>query len=94
MFLLSLLSWVPPISILTHNVNGLPVADSEICDPSVVDLGYSKYRGTTLSSGVNQYIGMRYASPPVGPLRFRGPKAPLVTTGVQNATAVSWRISR
>jgi len=28
----------------------------------VVDLGYSKYQGITLGSGVNQYLGIRYAA--------------------------------
>jgi carboxylesterase type B len=42
-----------------------------------------------LDSGVNQYLGMRYASPPVRNLRFRAPAEPLTTTSLQNATAVS-----
>ncbi|KAE9363534.1 alpha/beta-hydrolase [Stipitochalara longipes BDJ] len=75
------------MSFLVNNANGLPAADPRTCGQPVVDLGYSKYRGTTLSSGVNQYVGMRYAAPPVGPLRFRAPAAPLTRTGVQNATS-------
>ncbi|KAF4632485.1 hypothetical protein G7Y89_g5636 [Cudoniella acicularis] len=51
-----------------------------------VDLGYSRYFGSTLSSGVNQYLGMRFASPPVDDLRFRAPAEPLVVEGLQNAT--------
>ena len=31
-----------------------------------VDLGYSQYQGTVLSSGINQYLGIRYAAPPLG----------------------------
>ncbi|OBT46873.1 hypothetical protein VE00_01912 [Pseudogymnoascus sp. WSF 3629] len=51
----------------------------------VVDLGYSQYEGTTLSSGVNQYLGMRFAAPPLGNLRFRAPQEPAATTGIQEA---------
>lgn len=56
--------------------------------PPIVNLGYSQYEGTTLSSGVNQYLGMRYAAPPLGELRFRAPAEPLTTSGIQSATAV------
>ena len=32
-----------------------------------VDLGYSKYQGSVLPGGtINQYLGMRYAAPPIG----------------------------
>lgn len=40
---------------------------------SVVDLGYTKYQGVQLEAGVNQYLGLRYAAPPLGNLRFRAP---------------------
>ncbi|TVY32411.1 Lipase [Lachnellula occidentalis] len=43
----------------------------------VVDLEYSQYHGIGLESGVNQYLGMRYAAPPLGDLRFRAPANPL-----------------
>ncbi|KAH6666303.1 triacylglycerol lipase-like protein [Halenospora varia] len=54
---------------------------------NMVDLGYSKYMGTTLDSGVNQYLGMRYAAPPIGDLRFRAPSLPLDVVEIQGATA-------
>ncbi|PVH83344.1 alpha/beta-hydrolase [Cadophora sp. DSE1049] len=53
---------------------------------SLVDLGYSQYRGTVLESGVTQYLGIRYAAPPTGSLRFRKPAKPTKTTEVQDAT--------
>ncbi|KFZ18670.1 hypothetical protein V501_01087 [Pseudogymnoascus sp. VKM F-4519 (FW-2642)] len=55
----------------------------------VVDLGYSQYEGTALSSGVDQYLGMRFAAPPLGNLRFKAPAEPLTATGIQIATEVA-----
>jgi hypothetical protein len=63
-----------------------------------VDLKYSKYRGKELGNGVTQWLGMRYASPPLKDLRFKPPKDPLSTRTVQDASDVSpfltyWRHS-
>jgi hypothetical protein len=70
-----------------------PLATSTAQSPwiaqPVVNLGYSQYMGTSLGSGVNQFLGMRYAAPPLGDLRFRAPINPLFTTGIQNATKVN-----
>jgi hypothetical protein len=66
----------------------LVAANPTPLDPPVVDLGYSIYQGTTLGSGINQYLGIRYAAPPLGDLRFRAPAEPLSTSGIQTATAV------
>ncbi|EXV06735.1 carboxylesterase/lipase domain protein [Metarhizium robertsii] len=49
---------------------------------TVVDLLYSEYRGVALSNGITQWLGMRYAAPPVGDLRFKPPQDPLHTNGV------------
>ncbi|KAH7314164.1 triacylglycerol lipase-like protein [Rhexocercosporidium sp. MPI-PUGE-AT-0058] len=54
---------------------------------SLVDLGYSEYQGTVLESRVTQYLGMRYAAPPVGNLRFRKPAKPFKSEEIQDATA-------
>lgn len=55
-----------------------------------VDLGYAKYQGVRLSGGVDQYLGLRYAQPPLGPLRFRAPQDPLPQlNGTQDASQVS-----
>ncbi|KAJ5840993.1 Lipase [Penicillium chrysogenum] len=53
---------------------------------TVVDLGYARYEGQTLSTGVTQWLGMRFAAPPVGDLRFAAPQDPLSVEGIQQAT--------
>jgi acetylcholinesterase len=58
-------------------------------DSVVVDVGYAKYRGTRLAAGVDQYLGMRYADPPLGNLRFRAPRAPSLVDDVQSADKVT-----
>lgn len=51
----------------------------------IVDLGYSVYQGKALTNGVNEWLGIRFAAPPVGNLRFRKPGPPQNTTGVIQA---------
>lgn len=56
-------------------------------DP-LVHLNYTSYRGTALPNGVTQWLGLRYAAPPLGNLRFAGPQPPLPTyNGTVNAYA-------
>ncbi|PMD13702.1 alpha/beta-hydrolase [Hyaloscypha hepaticicola] len=52
-----------------------------------VDLGYSQYQGTNAANGVRQWLGIRYAAPPVGDLRFRAAADPLLNNIVQIADA-------
>lgn len=65
----------------TTLVYTLPLASS---DP-VVNLGYTQYQGTPLIDGVTQWLGMRYAAPPVGDLRFRAPRDPIPNPTLQIA---------
>ncbi|KAK0441068.1 Alpha/Beta hydrolase protein [Armillaria borealis] len=55
----------------------------------VVDLGYAKYRGTFDTAGSNntQFLGIRFAAPPIGSLRWQAPRTPDFVAGIQNATA-------
>lgn len=62
---------------------------SSLCVDPLVELSYSTYEGTPLSNGISQWLGIRYAAPPLGNLRFEAPKDPVVTEGVQTADAVS-----
>lgn len=70
--------------LLTTSILALPVEPNN----NVVDLGYSSYQGTSLGNGVSRWLGIRYAAPPVGDLRFRAPKDPLKTTTLQIADSV------
>ena len=51
----------------------------------VVHLNYTSYRGTALDNGVTQWLGVRFAAPPLGDLRFREPQNPPTEAGVFDA---------
>ena len=53
-----------------------------------VDLGYARYRGIRLPAGVDEYLGMRYAVPPLGQQRFRAPADLISTSYIQDAFEV------
>ncbi|KUJ24640.1 alpha/beta-hydrolase [Mollisia scopiformis] len=55
--------------------------------PLSVDLGYTKYEGQVFNVGVGikQWLGMRFAAPPTGELRWRAPVDPVVNNTVQSA---------
>lgn len=54
---------------------------------TLVDLGYTKYKGTALPNGVTQWLGMRYASPVsrVDGMRFAAPQDPPANSSIQEA---------
>ncbi|KAJ6498372.1 alpha/beta-hydrolase [Mycena vitilis] len=52
----------------------------------IIDLGYAQYQGfVDTKANITQFLGIRYAAPPIGDLRFRGPQLPPNETGVQPA---------
>jgi len=61
--------------------------DVTLAVQSVVNLNYTSYRGTALQNGVTQWLGLRYAAPPLGQLRFAAPQPPAVSSGVRDANA-------
>lgn len=56
-------------------------------DP-LVDVSYTKYLGSAYSSGVTQWLGIRFAAPPLGDLRFSAPQDPIANDTVQVADQV------
>lgn len=55
-----------------------------------VDLKYSQYKGQALANGLSQWMGIRFAAPPIGDFRFMPPQEPPRTQDVQLALTVSW----
>ena len=47
----------------------------------VVSLNYAKFEGAS-TAGVDSFLGIPYAQPPVGHLRFRRPNHPLPLPGI------------
>ena len=68
---------------ISYNTSQTPIG-------TTIDLGYATYQGSTNGLGINQFLGMRYAAPPLGNLRFRAPQNPLNETGVIKADSVSY----
>lgn len=68
---------------------GLAPRDDGSGTDTIIDLGYSKYRGKAFSDGTSQWQGMRYAAAPVGQLRFAAPLNPPSTNQIQPAVVVS-----
>ncbi|KAH0282788.1 triacylglycerol lipase [Aureobasidium namibiae CBS 147.97] len=64
-------------------ISGLLCASVVGAVQPLVDVSYSKYQGVPLANGITEWLGMRYAAPPVGNLRFAAPVDP-----VQNKTTV------
>ena len=48
---------------------------------TIVDLGYARYRGNHSNAHTVAYLGLPYAEPPIGNLRWRAP-LPLNTTRI------------
>lgn len=63
---------------------GSAVAVSEI-----VDIGSNRYQGQALPNGISQWLGIRYAAPPLGSLRFMPPQDPPRTGKIEMATKVN-----
>ncbi|EIM89549.1 alpha/beta-hydrolase [Stereum hirsutum FP-91666 SS1] len=51
--------------------------------------GYATYQSDfSFEAGVTSFLGLRYAAPPVGDLRFRAPQPPENVTSIQKATTM------
>lgn len=78
-----------PLLVVVLPLLGLPQRAWAV--PVTVSLDYSTYVGTaqTGGTGVTQWLGLRYAAPPLGDLRFARPQDPPVVNTTQPANAVS-----
>lgn len=65
-----------PISIIALVLGLSHAAPTSTASSLEVDLGYTKYEGHKLSDDINQWLGMRYAAPPLKELRFKAPQEP------------------
>ncbi|KAG2064949.1 alpha/beta-hydrolase [Suillus decipiens] len=55
-------------------------------DAPVVDLGYAQYQGSVDTvTNTTSFLGIRYAAPPIGNLRWAAPQPPPTTSGIQHA---------
>jgi len=54
----------------------------------LVKLDYTSYQGTSLPNGISQWLGIRYAAPPLGNLRFSSPQDPPKNSSIQMADRV------
>lgn len=54
-------------------------------DP-MVQIGNGTLRGKTTAEGIERFLGIPYAAPPVGPLRWRPPRLPGDWTGTRDAS--------
>lgn len=83
---------MPRVTLLLFIGLGLatPALQSMTNDPvsAIVDLRYTKYRGQDLENGIKQWLGMRFAAPPLGDLRFRAPADPIHVAEIQDASEV------
>ncbi len=66
---------------------GIGIRDVVAVDP-LVDLGYTRLQGAAQQIGVTQWLGVRFAAPPLGQLRFAAPQDPESTADVVDASKV------
>jgi len=74
----------------TAPAGALPPPPAQLLGPDI-DLGYTKLQGLSYPNGISQWLGVRYAQPPLGNLRFAEPQEMTAKSTTQMATQVSSR---
>ena len=71
----------------------LPPPPAQLLGPTI-DLGYTKVQGLSYPGGISQWLGVRYAQPPIGNLRFAEPQNVTANSTLQMVTQVSqsWKV--
>ncbi|KAG2743957.1 alpha/beta-hydrolase [Suillus brevipes Sb2] len=65
----------------------LALATLATADASIINLGYAQYQGSVDTvTNTTSFLGIRYAAPPLGNLRWAAPQPPPTISGVQQAT--------
>ena len=65
---------------LAYKTSRLPFTNN-----TIVDVDYARYRGVAMENGVTEWLGLRFAAPPLGDKRFARPKDPLPENEVTEA---------
>ncbi|KAK6199782.1 glycerol transporter [Pestalotiopsis sp. IQ-011] len=76
---------MPRLGSLVLSLSSLIASASAVLP--TVQVGCNQYAGVTSSSGITKWLGLRYAAPPVGDLRFSPPEDPICYSGTQTASA-------
>ncbi|TVY51882.1 putative secreted lipase [Lachnellula cervina] len=84
-----LLSLLATLVLTTNGAVSSPITHntSQSSNGTTINLGYATYEGSTNGLGINEFLGMRYAAPPLVNLRFRAPRDPLNETSIVKADA-------
>ncbi|WPH04375.1 alpha/beta-hydrolase [Acrodontium crateriforme] len=74
-----------PLAAGSNNAEAQPPTDELI-----VHLDYASYRGShNGSSAINSWLGIQYASPPIGPLRFQAPQEPKLQSNLKEVISAT-----
>ncbi|KAF7980334.1 hypothetical protein HWV62_38757 [Athelia sp. TMB] len=83
---------------LAFQALALPATPTRSTDAPIVTLDYATYQGSTDPAlKITSFLGVRYAAPPTGFLRFKAPQKPATSSGLQSATtlpAQCWQANR